>query len=41
MTQPWQCSAREIARRVHSGEMSAAEVTEDALARLGYQRGAV
>lgn len=41
MTQPWQCSAREIARRVHSGELSAAEVTEDALARLAAVNPAI
>jgi amidase len=41
MTQPWQCSAGEIARRVHSGEMSAAEVTEDALVRLAAVNPAI
>lgn len=41
MSQLWKCSAREIARRVSAGEVSAAEVTEDALARLAAVNPAI
>lgn len=41
MSQLWQCSAREIARRVRDGVVSAAEVTEDALARLAAVNPAI
>jgi amidase len=41
MSQLWKCSAREIARRVSAGEVSAVEVTEDALDRLAAVNPAI